>query len=461
MPFLDRSDPDAVAVALLEGRAHLHGEVVPQGHLRIAVAEGAGDAEAVRGEVGDREHEVGHGIGDRVDIPLHEPGARDLEHLVLDHVAEVERLEQEPQGALQRDRLVEGERHRRVAADVFLVEPHHVEVDGHVGLLGQGVDHHGERLAPVGGLHLGVELLVDRHLGGRGPRATLGHPLRPRLRQVLPVLRLGKLDRAHERRAGGLHVFGHVEVAGLPVAVDRLLGVEAADHPALGEQLADHGVVGGELACLLGDRFGLGKPPLVHEGVVFLDEHRDPLVHLDLLRPLAVDLGLDLGGLLLHRELVAALAGGLLDILAGPLDPAEHLRLRLFGELLVVEPLGGLVEQVERVGRRLLRHPLGFELLGRHFGADPGHEQALGRGGARRRSLRGRGGGGLGCLVDRIFDHPAGRLLVERLGRVGGWQILGTGPAARQQNHRQGDEPAWGGRHGSAWAERGSQGGEA
>jgi tetratricopeptide (TPR) repeat protein len=65
-----------------------------------------------------------------------------------------------------------------------------------------------------------------------------------------------------------LHVLGDIEKSCLSLAIDRLLGVEATDHPALGKQLPHHGVVGGELAGLLGDRLGFGETLGVDEGVV-------------------------------------------------------------------------------------------------------------------------------------------------------------------------------------------------
>ena len=164
------------------GRADLHGKIVPHRDLVVTVAKGTSDAETVGGEVGDRQHEVGHGIGDGVNVSLHEPRARDLQDLVPDDVTEVERLEQELEGTLQRDRLVEREGDRGVAADRLLIKADHVEMNRDVGLLRQGVDHDGQRLAAVAGLHLRVEFLVNGDLGRRCPRATFREPLRPRLR---------------------------------------------------------------------------------------------------------------------------------------------------------------------------------------------------------------------------------------------------------------------------------------
>ena len=84
--------------------------------------------------------------------------------------------------------------------------------------------------------------------------------------------------------------------------------VEAADDTTLREQLPDDRVVGGELAGFLGNRLGLGKPLGVDEGVVFVHEHRQALVDFDLLGPLAVDAGVDLGAAPLHLKLPTPLA---------------------------------------------------------------------------------------------------------------------------------------------------------
>ncbi|MEI7780583.1 MAG: hypothetical protein WCJ18_01495 [Planctomycetota bacterium] len=82
-------------------RTGFHGERVARGDAGIAVAEGAGDAKAFRREVRDRHHEVGNLIRDAVDLTPRELRARDLQHLILDRVVEVQRLEEQLEGALQ------------------------------------------------------------------------------------------------------------------------------------------------------------------------------------------------------------------------------------------------------------------------------------------------------------------------------------------------------------------------
>ena len=263
----------------------------------------------------------------------------------------MKRLQEQFERAFQRDRLVEGERNGRVAADCLLIEAHHVEMNRHVGLPGQGVNHRRERLGPVRWLHRRLEFLVDRDLDGTGPRPALRESLRPRLGQVLPVLRVRKLDGTCEWCGRTLDVLGHVEEACLTFPVDRPLGVESADHPTLCEQLPHDGVVGRELPGLLRDRLGLWKSSLVDECVVFLDEHGDPLVDLDPLGSVPVDPGLDLGVLLVEGEFGTPLARRLLDIAPRALDAAEHLRFGLLRQRLPVEALRRGIEEIEGVRR--------------------------------------------------------------------------------------------------------------
>ena len=54
-------------------------------------------------EVRDGHDQVGHVVGDRVDLAVALLVAGDFQHLVLDHVAEVERVEDQVQGALEHD----------------------------------------------------------------------------------------------------------------------------------------------------------------------------------------------------------------------------------------------------------------------------------------------------------------------------------------------------------------------
>ena len=199
--------------------------------------------------------------------------------------------------------------------------------------------------------------------------------------------------------------------------------VEPADDAALREQLPHDRIVGGELAGLLGDRLGLREPLGVDEGVVFFDEHRQPLVNLDLLRFLTGDAGLDLGALPLHLELSAAFAGRFLDVAAGPFDPLLELRTHLFGNCRVGNLGGGFVEQGERVGGGTLGGPPRLELLGGDFGRNPRHEQVIWNDGGAAI------GRSTACVRAGIFPRPGDRLFHDPTsggGLVGGRrQFLG------------------------------------
>ena len=359
-------------------RTILHGGAIPGAEPGVAVAEGPGDTQAVGREIRDRDHEVGDGIGDAVDLALHQPGARHLEHLVLDHIIEVERFEQQLEGALQRDRLVERNRHRRVAANRFLLEADHVEMDRHVGLLGERVEDGREWLVAVRCLHLHAHPLLDLELGGRGPRTSFCLETRAIFREILPVAGGRKLDRADERRGGAFHVLRHVHEAIPLLPFDRLLGVEPTDDAALREQLANDRVVRGELAGFLGNRLRLGKPLRVDERVVFLHEHCQTLVDLDLLGLLTGDPGLDLGALPLHLEFPTAFASRFLDVASGPFDPLLELVSHFFGHRRVGNLGSRVVEQGEGVGGRSLCGASGLELLGGDLGGDPRHEEVIG-----------------------------------------------------------------------------------
>ena len=72
-------------------------------------------------EVRNRHHQVGHVVGYRVDLPGAHLLAGDLQHLVLDHVAQVQRLQDQVQGALEHHFVAEFDGDRRVRRDAFLL----------------------------------------------------------------------------------------------------------------------------------------------------------------------------------------------------------------------------------------------------------------------------------------------------------------------------------------------------
>ena len=100
---------------------------------------------AARHEIRNRNHQVGHVVRDRIDFAVAKLLAGDLEHFVVDDVAQVQRLEDQVQRALERNLLGEVDRHRRVAVDAFLAQAARIEVDVDARQLGQAVHHLAER----------------------------------------------------------------------------------------------------------------------------------------------------------------------------------------------------------------------------------------------------------------------------------------------------------------------------
>ena len=266
-------------------------------------------------------------------------------------------------------------------------------MDRHVGLLGQGVEHRGERLVAIGGPHLHAQPLLDRDLCLRAAGPALGGQTRAVFRQILPVLRLGKLDWSDERGAGPLRILRDVEKPRLLAPLDGFLCVDPPNHPALRKQLPDDRVVGGQLRRLLGDRLGFREPPLVDEHVVFLDQHRQPFVHFDPLRAFPVDLGFDRGILLVEGDLCPAFAGRLLHVATRPFDAAVQLAAGIGGDVLAGHCGGDGLEDGKGFGGRTLGHPLRLELLGGDFGGELRDHEIWWSGGrvgfAVRRSFRG------------------------------------------------------------------------
>ena len=89
----------------------------------------------------------------------------------LDDVAQVERLEDQVERALERDLFAEVDRDRRVAVDAFLAQAARVEVDVDARQLGESVHHFGERRFLVLQQHRRLQAAFDFQL-------TLGAALR-------------------------------------------------------------------------------------------------------------------------------------------------------------------------------------------------------------------------------------------------------------------------------------------
>ena len=97
-------------------------------------------------------HEVGNGhyqVGDVVGLGIHLRVAHlfagDLQHLVLDHVAQVKRLENQVQGALEHDVAAEVDADRRIGGDSLFRQTLLVDVQVDPGEGGQLVQHFAQR----------------------------------------------------------------------------------------------------------------------------------------------------------------------------------------------------------------------------------------------------------------------------------------------------------------------------
>ena len=322
-------------------------------------------------------------------------------------------------------------------------------MDRHLSLLGERIEDGREGLAAVDGDALSGELLVDRGLGRRSASASLTLEAVAVLGQILPILRGWKLDRPDERSARAVDVDHRLDEAVLLVSGDRLLRVEAADHSALGEELADNRIVGGELGGFLCQRLGLGVAALVDHRVVFVHDHRQTLVDLDLLGPLAIDLRLDLGVLLVEGDLGGTLAGHLLDLATGAIDALRELGAGLGGDVGGSHIGGSGIEELEGLRSRSLGRPAGFELAGCYLGREAGDDQVAGEVGlpsGSSLSLNGRRGLTLGRrTTQRFFDDAAG------IGGAGAASLLlGSGDVCGGNGQRfhgiVGDESPGGGK---------------
>ena len=289
----------------------------------------------------------------------------------------MQRFQQKFQRAFERDLLVERDGDGSVAPHRFALQPNHIEIEGNIGLLGEGVENRRQRLVVMSGLHLRGKLPVDGCLGRSDPRFPLRVQTRAILGEVFPVLCLWKLDRPDERLAGAFHILGDIEETALLLPFDRFLRVEPTDHPALGEQLPDHSIVGSELAGLLGNGLGFGIPAFIDECVVILNKHRQTLVYLHPLGTLAVDLRLHLGVALVEGHFGPALAGGFFDVPSGAVDSFGQLGPGLRWNVAGVHLGLGGIEQGHGIERRTLGGAFGFQLLGGDFSRQLGHHEIL------------------------------------------------------------------------------------
>ena len=163
----------------------------------------AGQSHARAGdEVGNRYHQVAHGVDLLVDVVALLRLAGDVQDFILDDVAEMVLFEDQVQAALQLDVAGQFQSDGRVRGKPFHPQPLVVEVDVDVDELGQLVEHLAQGPVVAGVVDGRLELLLDLQFlfaamaaiqlhGGRGPPAG----------DRLPVLEIGE-DVGLVRRAG-------------------------------------------------------------------------------------------------------------------------------------------------------------------------------------------------------------------------------------------------------------------
>ena len=285
---------------------------------------------------------------------------------------------------------------------------------GHVGLPGQRVEH--RRRAAARGRTAStcdVELLVDRHLGGRGPRAALGSsrcvrdsssdPPSPSSRETRSGRRTACSSPPHPRPRRGSRPAVSPSID-FWVSSRRIIRLWASSCRTTA-------LSGASWPAFLAIASASAKPPLVDERVVFLDEHRDPLVDLDPLGTIAVDLGLDL-----RRSACRGRARRARLPVASSMSRRVRSMRRSScafvssGSGWPSSPSAVGVEQVEGVGGRLLRRAVWPRAAWRpprrrsgQAGDCPGWRPSAADGFGR-----GAVSAGLAACRDRLLDHPAG-----------------------------------------------------
>ncbi|NNJ27673.1 hypothetical protein LzC2_37810 [Planctomycetes bacterium LzC2] len=386
------------------------------------------DAGGGTAEVLDRDHQIRHRVRLGDHLAAHPVAVGDLQHVVGDDVAEVQRLQDQVQRALQADALdVDRDRHVDAGADGF-----------HVGRVGDDVD---VRQGAQVGEHLGqrgvLEVQADRplHRGGDHlllravrlhravgavPHAAAGGHVAPVLgeREVVVERDARLVDRGHHRDESFFLGLGDLLTAGFAVGELRL-----PDHQLRFREVRVDG------ASLLGRGQRLDILPVPQLIVEAIDQNGHLLLDADLAGLLHGDFIAD--GLVpsFQFQLRRHLAGVALDRGAAVGDVPQHRSLQVvpqFGDLDgllgAFQHGAGLVDVV-----RFLQ-ALGPEDGVQHFAAKlveanvlrlTGQLQPLGRG-----------------LTGGVAD---GQILVD--GRSRGDGALGAGnlhPAGRSQRDEEG-----------------------
>ncbi len=218
--------------------------------------------------------------------------AGDLEHFVLDDVAQVQRLQDQVQRALERDVLAQVDRHRRVARHAFLGQALRIQVEIHLRQAGQVVHDFRQRCVTELQRNRGAELAIDFDLALRAPpQLVLGQPVAANLGQGGPILHIGELVRVVVVRGdrGQVDARQSVEDTALFGLAQVLHVHEAAHLLGIEHQLPDNRLIGGQLRGALGDDFRFAKTLLVHELVELVDHQRELFLNFDLHPPVALD----------------------------------------------------------------------------------------------------------------------------------------------------------------------------
>ncbi len=126
-------------------------------------------------KVRNRYNQIRHRVNHLVDVAVALLLAGDLEHLVLDHVAQVQRLQDQVQEALEHNFVAHLDGDRRTAGDAVLGQSLRIQMNVDLSKLGQPLQYAAERLVVELQRHRRPQLLLDLQLPLRPLPATLLH----------------------------------------------------------------------------------------------------------------------------------------------------------------------------------------------------------------------------------------------------------------------------------------------
>ncbi len=348
------------------------------GHV-VSAGQGDGQPQAIVGhKVGNGNHQVRHVVGLGIDSPIPQLIAGDLQHLVGDHVIQVQRLQNQLQRATQRNFLAQVNRHRCRRMHTLLGQALGIEINVDPGHRLHVLDH-----LPQGGL---VKFHRDRR--GQFPldlhfrRVAFAEAV-PRIalaaqRQFLPVF--GKPDRVPVVK-GDRGGFGVVEggpdafvLVRLQLAVVHHPPEEADFLPHLGH----HRFVRCQVASLAGLRLGLVKPLVIPQLVVLVHQGRHALLNLDFIIPGPLQVRQDLGIPLLVFNLGPMLLDVLLHFGNHAIDAGQQDLFVLAVQLGLVHHRAGLLQILQGSQRVVGALIEGLPRLASHLGGDDSLQPFLG-----------------------------------------------------------------------------------